>query len=775
MEIIRNIKYTFRKNFIPLTLSMVGILMAFCAFIIIMTQVKFEKSFDQFHPNAACIYRVDQTNNADFRSIFPLGFAEAVIHSSKHIEAGTVSCPFVGEVFVTVSGKESVQSFKADANLVSEGFFHVFGIEILEGNENCIKEGQVAIPKSMAQKWFGSESPIGKEFKTDNGYFIQSPTWIVGAVYQDLPTNSQIRNQLLFPLPKDLINDFNSSNFLCYLRIDNVENQSLVVDEFNKRFDFSKHVYLHPIQLLPLPEVYFQEETADSRIFRSGSRLQVYIMSVISFMILLIGFLNFTNFYTSLMPSRLHTISTKKVLGESEHILRLEIMGETALLLILAAIIAILVSGPVSELLYQHDVVQETYHLHTYGTVTFLTLVVAILGGIVSGIYPAVFVTSFPMMKALKGDFTQTIAGKKLKTVLVIIQYVISCVLMVFVLFVLLQNRMMSTADLNFDKEKVAVVELTKEMTKKKGSWLQEELKQNPMIEEVAYSSEIVGSQDTYCIEGFDYQGKQFSTFLIYTSPEFLRVMGISIVEGRDFSQQSKNEFIFNRNAQEMYNLQLGSLPAKKADLVGFCENVKFTSFRNEQSPIAFRYLPVEFGFTPIAYIRLHTGFDALEATSFIRETIAKIDPSYPVEVKFYDEILQQQYRRETRFSRILVCFSVLAIVLSLIGVFSMVIFDVQHRRKEIALRKVFGADYQEVIWLGNKPYFRIVLIGFMLAVPISWFVVTGYLESFTQHVAISAWEFLVVLIILEVITALLVVWRYHAIAKENPKDSLLA
>ena len=774
MDIIRNLKHTFKKNPAPLTLSLIGIVMAFCAFIIISTQVQFEKDFDQFHPKADCIYRVDQ-NDANFRSIFPLGFAETIIHSSKHIEAGTVSCPFVGELLVTLSHEESAQIFKAQANIVSEGFFQVFGINILEGNTDCIKDGQVAIPQSMAHTWFGNESPIGKEIKVNNGYFIQSPTWTIGAVYQDIPNNSQLRNQLLFPFSADMITNFSSSNFLCYIRIDDAENQSLVVDEFNKRFDFSKHDNLHPIHLLPLPEVYFQEETADSRIFRSGSRLQVYIMTIISFMILLIGLLNFTNFYTSLMPSRLHTINTKKVLGESEHVLRLEIMGETALLLISAAIIAILIAGPISEYLYKQDIVQEIYQLHTYGAVTFITILVAVVGGIISGIYPAFFATSFPLMKALKGDFTQTLAGKKIKTVLVVIQYVISCVLMVFVLFVLLQNRLMSHADLKFDKDQIAVVELTKKLSKEKGSWLQEALKQNPMVEEVAYASEVVGSQDTYATEGFNYQGKHFASFLIYTSPEFLKVMGIDVLEGRSFTPQSKNEFIFNRNAQEMHDLQLGSLPSKKADLVGICENVKFTSFRNEQSPIAFRYLPVDFGFTPIAYIRLHQGFDALEAASFIKETIAKIDPSYPTEVQFYDDILQQQYRRETRFSRILVCFSVLAIVLSLIGVFSMVIFDVQHRRKEIALRKVFGADYQEVIWLGNKPYFRIVLIGFLLAVPISWFVVTGYLESFTHHITISVWEFLVVLVALEVITALLVFWRYHAIAKENPKDSLMA
>ena len=774
MEIINNLKHTFKKNPLPLTLSLVGIVMAFSAFIIISTQIQFEKDFDQFHPNADCIFRVDQ-DDSQFRSIFPPGYAEAIIHSSKHIEVGTVSCPFAGEMIVRLPDERDNLSFKTDINIVSEGFFRVFGIEIVEGNENCIREGKVAIPESMAHQWFGNESPVGQQIRVDGSFFIKSPVWSIGAVYKDLPENTQIRNQLLFPLPLNELHNFRSSNFLCYLRIDNVDNKSLVADEFNKHFEFSKHSYLYPIHLVSLADVYFQEESADSRIFRSGSRLQVYILSIISFMILIIGFLNFTNFYTSLMPSRLHTINTKKVLGESATVLRLEIVGETGLLLMSAALVAIFISGPVSDFLCLNDVVLESYHIGRYGCITFLTLALAILGGILSGIYPAIFATSFPMMEALKGNFSQTIGGKKIKTALVIIQYVISCVLMIFVLYVLLQNRMMSHTDLKFDKDQIAVVELTPSMTKQKGIWLQDALKQNPMVEEVAYASEVVGSQDTYCTEGFSYQDKSFSSFLIYTSPEFMSVMGIDILEGRDFTPHSKNEFIFNRNAQLIYDLKLGALPAKKADLVGFCDNVKFTSFRNEQSPIAFRFLPVDYGFTPIAYIRLSAGFDALTATTFIKETIAKIDSSFPAEVKFYDEFLQQQYKRETRFSRILVCFSILAIVLSLIGVFSMVIFDIQHRRKEIALRKVFGASYEEVIWLGNKPYFRIVLIGFMLAVPISWFTISRYLESFTQHISLSVWEFLIVLVIIEAITVLLVLWRYHSIAKENPQKSLLA
>lgn len=775
MESLRNIKYTFRKYPVPLLLSMVGIVMAFCAFIIISTQVKFEKSFDRFHPKAECIFRVDQQEELNFRSIFPPGFAESVIHSSSHIEAGTVSCPFVGEVYVTITDAIELEGLKMEANLVSEGFFQVFGIQVLEGDKNFVKAGQVAVPQSVALRLFGQESAIGKEIRVEDSYFIESPTWTIGVVYKDLPHNSQIRNQLLFPLPESFSQNFSQSNFLCYLRIDQSDNASFVADEFNKRFDFKLHKFLHPIELTPLADVYFQEEAADSRIFKSGSRLQVYIMSFISFMILMIGFLNFTNFYTSLIPSRLKTINTRIVLGENVDRLRLEIMGETTLLLFLSALIALLISVPLSDSLQLQEVVQEAFHWNQYLSVAVLTLLIALAGGVITGIYPAFFATSFPVMEALKGNFSQTVSGKKIKKMLVVIQYIISSVLMIFVLFVFWQNRMMAHSNLHFDKDQIAVVELSKSMAKQKGEWLQGVLKQNPMVEEVAFASELMGSQDTYMTEGFVYKEYDFSTFLVFVSSDFLKVMGIPLLEGKDFSEQSKNDVIFNVHAKENFDMQLGPIPSKKLDIVGFCDDVKFNSYRNEQSPIAFRYLPVSYGFTPVAYIRLQAGFDAVSAEQFIRNTIARIDPNYPVEVLFYDQILQEQYNREIRFSRILTYFSVLAILLSLIGVFSMVIFDIQHKRKEIAIHKVFGAAYQDVIWMGNKPYFYIVLTGFLISVPISWFVVTGYLESFVQHVHITVWAFLIVFILLEVITSLLVLWRYHTAATENPKESLMS
>ena len=156
-----------------------------------------------------------------------------------------------------------------------------------------------------------------------------------------------------------------------------------------------------------------------------------------------------------------------------------------------------------------------------------------------------------------------------------------------------------------------------------------------------------------------------------------------------------------------------------------------------------------------------------------IKEIISKVEPEYPTEVLFYDNVAAAQYQRESSFANTMLCFSIIAIVLSLVGVFSMVIFDIQHKRKEIAIRKVFGADYTDILWLGNKPYFFIVLAGFIISIPVSVIAINEYLRGFAMKVNVSWWIFLIVFLFIQALTAILVVLRYNSIALESPNTSL--
>lgn len=206
---------------------------------------------------------------------------------------------------------------------------------------------------------------------------------------------------------------------------------------------------------------------------------------------------------------------------------------------------------------------------------------------------------------------------------------------------------------------------------------------------------------------------------------------------------------------------------------MGICEEVSFTSARKEKAPIVFSVASPASGYLPVVYIRLKKGFDAVTAVSHIRQAISQVDAAYPVEVEFYDQVLNTLYQKEVRFGKTLLCFSLLAVVLSLIGVFALVIFDMYYKRKEIALRKVFGAELTDIVGLGLKPYCWFVGIGFVLALPFSWWVVSGWLENFAFRVPLTPVVFILIFILMQILTATLVFIMYATLAREVPRDSL--
>lgn len=777
MEIYSNIKALFRKYPVPVSLNIVGLVMAFTAFIMIMVHVRFEWNFDRCYPKPDCVFKVDMPETPFFRSILPPGFAESIIHASAHVEAGSVFCPFVGEVYLTVTEADGKRTgYKQEANLVSPGFFDVFGLEVTEGEREALsKPNQLAIPESLAKKMFGEESPVGKPIRMESksAYFLPLTDWQVGAVYKDLPGNTQLGNNILAPMPASFFETFGNSNFICYLRLDDPSHASSVADEFNRAFDFSRYPYLSPIHLTPLPEVYFSDAETEGHVFKLGSRMQTYLLILIAVLIVFVGMFNFTNFYISLMPSRLRGINTRKILGAEVWMLRLEQVLEVGCLVGLSSLLAVAFSLPVSEWFAASGIIQEPVTFASCRTLYIATVGGAWLVGMAAGLYPAYFVTSFPTALLLKGNYGLTPSGRKIKSGLLVLQYAIACSLLVFIAFVFLQNRMMMRSNTNFDQDQLAIVQLTSEMVEKQGTWLQETLRQYAEVEDVAFATECVGGQDSYSKWSMEWKGEKTNTYRLWCSPNFFDVMGIKIVEGRNFTGDTDSGYIINSFVRDHYGVGLGLISGLSNEIVGICEEVSFTSARKEKAPIVFSVASPASGYLPVVYIRLKKGFDAVTAVSHIRQAIAKMDAAYPVEVEFYDQVLNTLYQKEVRFGKTLLCFSLLAVVLSLIGVFALVIFDMYYKRKEIALRKVFGAELSDIVGLGLKPYCWFVGIGFVLALPFSWWVVSGWLENFAFRVPLTPVVFILIFILMQILTATLVFIMYATLAREVPRDSL--
>ena len=551
-----------------------------------------------------------------------------------------------------------------------------------------------------------------------------------------------------------------------------------VADNFNRHFDFKKIYHEgEQIRLVPLTDIYYMNETQDGGTFRSGNKEVTALLFGIALLIVIVAAINFTNFSTSLTPLRIKSINTQKVLGSSDTLLRRSLLIEAALISFIAWLVSLVIVWGLdwAEAL---PFIEADLSLVSNLPIVFLCGIVALVIGWLAGIYPAYYITSFPPALVLKGSFGLSPSGRKLRTILICVQFVVSIVLIIGACFVQIQNSYMRNFSLGFDKDQVAIVELNETMYNKHHDTYVNRLKENPGIEDVAFAMEKVGSKDGYNTNGGNYKGKDFQYFIIIASSNFLRVMGIPVIEGRDFSKADElsdhTSYIFNRTAMEGLDMQVGDAfdSYSPGHLIGFSDDVKFTSLRGGEDNIAF--LVGNFGYSlPISYIRLKAGSDIHAVVGHIQETMKELDPSYPFNIEFYDEIFNHLYQKEENLRDLVTVFSLLAIIISLVGVFGLVVFETQYRRKEIGIRKVHGATVGEILLMFNKAYLRIVGICFVIAAPVAWQGVKMWLEGFAYKTPLHWWVFLIALLIVTVITLLTVSFQNWKAANENPVNSI--
>ena len=331
---------------------------------------------------------------------------------------------------------------------------------------------------------------------------------------------------------------------------------------------------------------------------------------------------------------------------------------------------------------------------------------------------------------------------------------------------------------LGFDKDQIAIVPLSSDLYIKSHETYVNRLKEFPGIEDVAFSLEKVGSQDGYSTNSGSVKENDFHFFMIFVSANFLRVMGIPVEEGRDFypadEMAETPSYIFNCTAKQEVGMEVGDKMDSWAsgDIVGLTGNVKFTSLREGESNIGFVTGKLPYPLTT-SYIRLKAGADVDATVSHIYKTLADIDPAYPVEIEFYDAVFNELYHKEENLRSLITVFSLLAIIISLVGVFNLVVFDTQYRRKEIGLRKVHGATIGEVLKMLNSSYIYIVLICFVLAVPVGYYGISKWLESFAYKTPMFWWVYPLALLIVLTITVGTVTYQSWQAANANPVDSL--
>ena len=461
--IFKNLISVIRRFQLAAILNVLGLSVAFAAFMVIMIQLEYDYNFDRFHKDYDKIFRLESGSSTnEFHALFVRPFADLFIESSPHIVAGTIAS-YYGNYYFYVEIDGDKNYYNQRNYYVSPEFPYVFDFDFVDGNKDALKTpNTVMIPLSLSQKIFGNESAVGKHFNFGPNFHRT-----VGAVYRDFPRNSILQNVIYAPIPDDENKThWGNSNYEIYIRVNESSNASLLFDNFKlnsshalkaifgEDFDWDDpEIEDFQLRLTSLPDIHFATGVIWDNTPKASKQTLLILFSI-AIVIIVIAGINFTNFTIALSPMRIKNINTQKVFGASQTALRLSILFEAVFFCLISYLIAIVIVSKFNETPLA-KLVDADLSISANWLIVMGTALIALLTGIIAGIYPIFYMTSFPAAFVLKGSFGLSPKGKQLRNTLLCIQFITSFALIIGASFMYLQNYYMRQYNLGYDKDKL--------------------------------------------------------------------------------------------------------------------------------------------------------------------------------------------------------------------------------------------------------------------------------------------------------------------------------
>ena len=771
--VVRNFISVLRRFKMATLLNILGLSIAFAAFMVIMMQLDYDWNFARMHKHSDRIYRLEMLLEKGGQVVLPRPMVEKFAQSSPHILAGT-ACGFWGKNVFSVETHGAKNSFEEELIVARPEFTDVFEFDILYGTDKALTDpDKVLISESLSKKFYGNEPAIGKII------YLDTAALTVGGVYKDFPLNALLKNAVYMPIRMEQdLNEWRNWGYHCYIRVDAPENSTSLIENFKKNFDPAlladgfQWVVDTDYRLTALTDIHFCNDVSYDSSIPKSNRQTLPILFAIALVIIIVAAINFTNFSTALSPIRIKSINTQKILGGSERFIRFSLIMEAVSICVASFLIAILFVVLLSDTPVR-NLLQADPSLSAHPFIVGGTLLLALLTGFIAGLYPAYYVTSVSPAIVLKGSFGLSPKGRKLRNALIGVQYLASFTLIIGAFCMYLQNKYMQNSELGYDKERLIVSDINPTIEKNIDAFTNQ-LKSLAEVEDVSYSHALISSQDQYWGRNVAFHDKKLSYQCLVVEPSFVRLMGIPVLDGRDFLQEDKQKeggaLIFNERARDEYQLKIGDNVAG-SEIVGFAPDIKFASFRTEVVPMAFL---VGGNREPeYAYIKIKKGADMQKVKNQIHQVMDTFDKGYPFHIQFFDNIFEDTYEVERKLGSLVLLFSLIAILISVVGVFGLVIFESESRRKEIGVRKVLGSTTHQIILLFNKTYIRILCVCFVIAAPIAYYVIIRWLENFAYKTPIYWWIFAMAFALVTVITIFTVTFQNWRVANANPVNSI--
>ncbi len=787
----------FWKNFITLLrrytasslLNIIGMSVAFASVYLLMVQVTNDLSYNKKIPDADLIYRLEYPSwskegywGSIWNRIQPQQMCDAVP------EVAARGAIFISgnEVNFSFNDENEIRDIKLNASQSDREGLDVFKFDIVAGSIDKFGEKNIVIKESVAERFgleVGEMLYKGHGAKEDNVYNIV-------AIYRDFPKPSYLAKiDCYIGLPPVVIEEeLFSWGYNCYLRLHPDVDPDEVAEKMSEQLrntltkdglseeEIEEELATMSPRLNPLTRLYFADD-CEMDVNIKGNLTTTYTLLVIAILILSVAFINFVNFFFALIPVRIRTVNNLKIFGAPTIRLRLNFLLETLGLITLsilgaAVIVVAFADTPLIDFISTSVRVVDNWRL-----IISLIAVLFVLGLFVS-IYPAWYITRFSPAMVMKGSFHATKSGRVLRYMLVGIQYVISLILIIVAIFLHRQHHFMTNHDMGFDRKQLFFMN-THVKTMETYYTIADILKQNPIVEDVTYSDHFLVST----LHGgwnLHINDKQVKLGGVNVAHNFLDFMGIKLTEGRDFAHSDSVAVIMNETGRRQLELKLDEVHTYSGvlqNIVGFAEDYESSPLQFEKEPLCFMVNKSEQNINCL-YIRIRESVPMKEARDYILDTFIDFDSKVErneieEQLHYVDHFLENYYQSERKLSILITIFTCISILISLMGVFGLVLFETQYRRREIAIRRVNGATVKDILMMFNMQFVKIVVVCSVIAIPLSYYIVDKYLMNFASRIPISAWVFVLSVVIISFLTISVVTLRSYKAANENPIDAI--
>jgi putative ABC transport system permease protein len=780
-------------------ISVAGLAVGMCCFLLLSTYLINELRYDRFHDKADRIVRITlnrqsaNDNEVNIIAVTPTAPVPVFKQQFSEIENGVRIIPYSNHLPAVI--RYGNKLIKENNMLVADdSFFKIFSFKFIAGNAATAlaNSSSVVLTASTAKKYFGTDNPIGKILNLD----ITNNLMVTGVI-EDVPEYSQIKFDLMgnyAMMPRSLTRKWDSANDYSYLLLKPGVNLLTVQNKMNSYLnniskDKSNSGSKSWFTLEPLTKVHLYS-TVSSGLQPSGNIKYIYILGIVAIILLLLACVNFLNLITAKSAERAREIGVRKVMGAQRSQLFFQFITEAAIITFLSLVAGLLLAAACFPSFSNFS--GQVLSFNTWNLTWLVSALISlfVLVTLLAGTYPSLYLSAFKPVATLKGNSSGYVGGNTLRKSLVVFQFVVSVFFIISTLIAGSQLQYIQHLNTGMNRDQVMVLEVGGMPYSNVEAFKNEVVRQAGIQGATAAYDSPVNVRGGYSINSAEGKAPDYNLSVIAMPVEksFIKTMGIKLIEGNDLnigdeqqvlskdSEKRKYSFILNETAiremgwkpEEAIGKRIG-LNGRMGTIKAIAKDFNFTSLHTKISPIV---MFPEYDWFGELLVKTN-GKNTANTIKAVQTQWHKFYPNTPIEYHFLDQEFNEMYKNDQRTSSILTAFTMVTIFISCLGLFGLAVFSTRQRVKEIGIRKVLGAGVLNIVGLISSDFLKLVIIAVIISSPLAWYAMSKWLQDFAYRINIQWWVFVLAGGMAVIIAFITVGYQSVKAALSNPVKSL--